>query len=378
MTIFVVQRLRRFVHGAPIAFMVFVLLSSLGAYSFVAGFDFGLDAFSGALSLSVEFAWLDSAWPRLLLSLLILFILFAFVLLVQPSSFLRRKQLAGCNGLSLEKGVFLVLLGAAVPCMFGLLALANPLIVGSGSAADLLSGVSDSSASASMFGASSAVSPLSSSAETFVTSPQGFSAQGLAPLVLYAAATCAFTALFEEMLFRGVVIPCVVAKTNQPMFAVWTGALLFAAAHVELAFPFAASASTALLQPSTWISLGQFVLKPIQAALFGFCMGSLYCATRSLRPSVVTHFFFDLLYFAPSLLATGAFPSTYTTGNLFDLVLLSVSVLFLAAAALRLPRSKTRQDGTERDASFGQTPSIVQEDESLENRRIAGKQNGTD
>lgn len=358
----VVQRLRSFVHGAPIAFMVFVLLSSLGAYSFVTGFDFDFDA----LFLSAEFAWLDSAWPRLLLSLLILLILFVVVLLVKPSSFLGGERFAGCDGLSLEKGVFLVLLGAAVPCMLGFLALASSLFAGSDSAAGLLLGVADFSARAPVFGVSSGVSPSSVASDASRAALQGFSTWGLAPLVFYAAATCAFTALFEEMLFRGVVIPCVVAKTNRAAFAVWTGALLFAAAHVELAFSFTASASAAFLQTSTWVSFGQFVLKPIQAALFGFCMGFLYCSTRSLKLPVATHFLFDLLYFAPSLLATGAFPSTYMSGNLFDLVLLLVSVLFLTAAALRLPRSKTQQNGTERDASFGQTFSIIQEDESSE------------
>lgn len=357
-----IQRLRSFVHGVPIAFMVFVLFSSLGAYSLVTGC--GPEAFP----FSIGFAWLGSAWSSLLLSLLILLVLFAFVLLVEPSSFLSEKGFAGCDGLSLKKEIFFVLLGAAVPCMFGFLAFASPWFVGSDSAAGLFSGVSNSSARAPVLGASSGVSPSPVASDAFYVASQGLSVQVLTPLVLYAVATCAFTALFEEMLFRGVVIPCVVAKTNRTTFAVWAGALLFAAAHLELSFPFTASASAALLQASTWISLGQFVLKPIQAALFGFCMGFLYCSTRSLSLPIAVHFLFDLLYFAPSLLAIGAFPSTYMSGNLFDLVLLSVSVFFLAAAALRLLLSKTRQDETGRDVSFGQSLSITQEDEPLENR----------
>lgn len=356
-----VQRLRSFAKRAPLALMLFALISSLVAYSFVVDFN------PSAFSLLTECAWFDPAWFSLLLALLLLLVLFVFAFLVKPSSFLNGEWLADRDGFSLKKGMFFILLGAVVPCMLGFLALASPLVVGSDSAVGLLSGASDSSARVPVFGSSSGESPSFVASDASHDALPGFPARVSASLLLYAVATCAFTALFEEMLFRAVVIPCMIAKTNQMAFAIEAGALLFAAAHVELAFPFAASASAALLQASTWISLGQFVLKPIQAALFGFCTGFLYCSTWSLKLPVFVHFLFDLLYFAPSLLATGAFPSTYTSGNLLDLVLLSVSVLFLASAALRLPRGKTRREEIERDAPSGQSLSITQK-ESLENR----------
>lgn len=361
-----VQRLRGFVKRAPLAFMVVVLLASLAAYSFVAGFG------SAAPSFSVGFARFDSAWLSLLSALLLLLVLFALVLLVKPSSFLNGGWFAGCEQLSLRKGVLFVLLGAAVPCAIGFLALASPLFAGSESAAGLLFGASGSPANSPTFGVPSDVRPASVSSDSVSAAPHLFSASASALLALYAAATCAFTALFEEMLFRGIVIPCVVAKTNQAAFAIRASALLFAAAHLELSFPPAAPAPDAFLHASSWVLAGQFVLKPVQAALFGFCMGSLYCSTRSLRLPIVVHFLFDLLYFAPSLLSTGAFPSTYTSGNLFDLVLLLVSVLFLGAAALLLREAKQGEGEAER---------LMMPQASVcarQTRQAAEKRNGTD
>lgn len=365
--------LRSLVSRAPLVFMLFALISLLAAHSFVVDFD--LDA----LPFSVEFAWFDPTWLTLLFALLLLLVLLALVLLVKPASFLKGEWFAGFTVSSVKKTVLLVLLGAAVPCIVGLLALASPLFVGSDSVVALSFGSPDSSsvspfgasgssASEPVFGAPSAASPSFAATGALFSEPHGFPIQISASLVLCAVATCAFTALFEEMLFRGVVIPCVIAETHQAAFAVRAGALLFAAAHVELAFPCAGPLPAALVQSSTWILLGQFVLKPIQAAFFGFCMGSLYCAARSVKLPVLVHFLFDLLYFAPSLLSAGAFPSTYMSGNLLDLVLLSASVFFLAAAALRLPRSKTRQDETGRAASSGRRFSIAHEEDPLENR----------
>lgn len=372
---FVVQRLRSLVKRAPLVFMVLVLLSSLAAYSFVVGFN------PGSSSYLAEFDRLDAAWFSVLLALLLLLVLSSLVFLVKPSSFLNGEWFAGCSGLSFKKMLLLVLLGAVVPCVFGLLALASPLSVDSDALTCPVFVGPNSPESTPAFGASSAASSFSAGFGTLSVGSQGFSTQVLPALALYAVATCAFTALFEEMLFRGVVIPCVIVKTNQPALVVLASSLLFAAAHMELALPIEQPSAAVFAQTSTWIAFGQFALKPIQAALFGFCMGSLYCSTRSLKLPVAVHFVFDMLYFAPSLLSTGAFPSTYTSGNLFDLVLLSVSVFFLAVAALRLPRGKTRQEEAGRGASSGHflfnrpTRQTAQESEVLASET---KRNGLD
>lgn len=362
----VVQCSRSFAKRAPLASMVVVLLASLAAYSFIAGFG------SAAPSFSVGFIRLDSAWLSLLFALLLLLVLFALVLLVKPFSFLNGEWFADCERLSLGKGVLFVLLGAVVPCAIGFLALASPLFAGLESAAGGLFGASGSPANPPMFGVSSDVSPASASSDAVSAALDSPSARVSALLGLYAVATCAFTALFEEMLFRGIVIPCVVAKTGQAAFAVRVSALLFAAAHLELSFLPAAPAPDALLHASSWVLAGQFVLKPVQAALFGFCMGSLYCSTRSLRLPIVVHFFFDLIYFAPSLLSAGAFPSTYMSGNLFDLVLLLVSVLFLGVAALLLREAK--QGEGEADRPVVPQTSVC----ARQTRQAAEKRNGTD
>lgn len=172
-----------------------------------------------------------------------------------------------------------------------------------------------------------------------------------ARLLLVGALLCAATGLFEEALFRGIAVTCLyrhlrasaaeaapaeptcrfrlrgfVAGESSPIVsASLIGSLLFALMHVVgtpalSADGFAASAVAAI----------QVILKMIQAGMFGFCMAALMVKTRSIWLPVLAHALFDMLYFAPVLAAWGALPATHVTGNCGDLVVLVLSIAFLA------------------------------------------------
>lgn len=102
--------------------------------------------------------------------------------------------------------------------------------------------------------------------------------------------------------------------------AVLASALLFALLHVGI--PDAASSQLVLVQSA---------LKFAQALLFGTIMGVLYVQTRRLWPCALLHAGFDAFYLAPHVLLTGALPTTYASGALGDTVLLTVTVILLAA-----------------------------------------------
>lgn len=77
--------------------------------------------------------------------------------------------------------------------------------------------------------------------------------------------------------------------------------------------------------------LVQSALKFAQALLFGTIMGVLYVQTRRLWPCALLHAGFDAFYLAPHVLLTGALPTTYASGTPGDTVLLTVTVILLAA-----------------------------------------------
>lgn len=77
--------------------------------------------------------------------------------------------------------------------------------------------------------------------------------------------------------------------------------------------------------------LVQSALKFAQALLFGTIMGVLYAQTRRLWPCALLHAGFDAFYLAPHVLLTGALPTTYASGTPGDTVLLTVTVILLAA-----------------------------------------------
>ncbi len=138
----------------------------------------------------------------------------------------------------------------------------------------------------------------------------------------------------EEVLFRGIILGVVliaVRRLNERCAigaAIAVSTFAFAAAHVITSLPDFASPLDA--PTSIWMSAGfALLLKSIQAGLFGFVMAVLTIVNRSLGMPVLIHTAFDLIYFAPGYLATGAFPATYATGDVWSLAALTASSLLL-------------------------------------------------
>ncbi len=163
------------------------------------------------------------------------------------------------------------------------------------------------------------------------------------------ALICAATGVFEEALFRGLLVTCLYnqliilngdiveenadgsRKTIPPMaFAALMGSVLFALLHVVGSPPIAVEGELA-----GFIVVTQIALKLLQAGMFGFCMTALMVRTGSVWLPVIAHTAFDLLYFAPALIAKGALPATRVTGNCGDLVVLALSTAVLVPLCLK-------------------------------------------
>ncbi|MEY8460764.1 CPBP family glutamic-type intramembrane protease [Eggerthellaceae bacterium 24-137] len=152
------------------------------------------------------------------------------------------------------------------------------------------------------------------------------------------AGTAALTALVEELVFRGVLLQALLRALPRTR-ALLASALLFALPH---ALPIGlGSTEAAPDMPVATLSLG---LKLAQAFAFGIIMASVAAPHDHVRASglaiaVVLHSLYDALYFAPAVLATGAFPATYITAQPGELAALAASTLLLAPAAVKALRS---------------------------------------
>ena len=107
--------------------------------------------------------------------------------------------------------------------------------------------------------------------------------------------------------------------------AILVSALLFALLHVGV--PDVSADQLVLMQS---------VLKFVQALLFGLILGVLYAQTRRLWPCALIHAGFDVLYLAPHVLLADTMPATYASGTVSDTVLLAVTTVLLAVAAIAL------------------------------------------
>lgn len=165
------------------------------------------------------------------------------------------------------------------------------------------------------------------------------SAAALAPALLeqrlaLLAGTAALTALVEELVFRGVLLQALLRVLPRPR-ALLASALLFALPH---ALPIGLGSAEATPDvAAVALSLG---LKLAQAFAFGIIMASVAAPRGHVRASglaiaVVLHSLYDAVYFAPTVLATGAFPATYITTQPGELAALAASTLLLAPAAVK-------------------------------------------
>lgn len=115
----------------------------------------------------------------------------------------------------------------------------------------------------------------------------GATVEGVAALV----AMCLFTGVFEEALFRVLLIGALEESgpsfARGPWFAAAVSALLFALLHMEP---------------------GLLALRFVQVAAFGFLMAELFLITRSFWVVVLAHGLFDVLLFAPTFVSQGVLP----------------------------------------------------------------------
>ncbi len=177
---------------------------------------------------------------------------------------------------------------------------------------------------------------------------------------LLLVACCFSTAVFEEGFFRGIVVPCAARRTqmeiqalqqgnvglvaretysqmtpeerreasNVPYSAAVFSGLLFGVVHIMSGMPNFAGADMFAVALMVAEGLG----KAVQAGMFGYVMAALMLRSGSVFGPMVTHFLFDMLYFAPVVLATGALPAAYMTGAPSDVLLLAITIAALVPA----------------------------------------------
>ncbi len=165
-------------------------------------------------------------------------------------------------------------------------------------------------------------------------------ASGMLPSGLHAgaigfAAFCISTGIAEEAVFCGVIYKLLAKagatnRMHSPLRAAALTATLFGLAHLSFALGPAIAA-----------------LKVLQAALFSFCMLSLYRLAKNLWVPMLAHAAFDAWYFLAPWRATGALPA-YPAAVSPDanMALLAGTTLFFAIVALIMYGFVFRRKGT--------------------------------
>ncbi len=169
---------------------------------------------------------------------------------------------------------------------------------------------------------------------------------------ILAVLLCVVTGIYEEGLFRGLLIPCVTVRAEKDnvgvppqFFAAVFSALIFGLVHLSGVVDAATGAQDFL---ALIIVIAQAVFKVIQAGLFGFCLATMFVRTQSVWLPMITHMIFDFLYLGPAMLMTGELTPTYFTGNWLDLAILVLTVILLlppSARSLQWLRQNTNENG---------------------------------
>lgn len=153
----------------------------------------------------------------------------------------------------------------------------------------------------------------------------------LLPNIALVLALCLVTGVFEEGLFRVLLMNALVQHgpfVKHPWLgAALTSSVLFALLHVPLA---------ALSDFNTMASL-QAVLKLAQTATFGMIMADFYRVHRSLWQNAIIHAGFNFFYLGPVYLGLVA-PTTYLPGASDDFAVLVLTFILLIPPALMLWR----------------------------------------
>ena len=188
------------------------------------------------------------------------------------------------------------------------------------------------------------------SALTLAAAPQVFPLLGFRGVSLFLS-SCLATALFEEVLFRGVMVngffgafrALAPASSQSGLSSVSDSRFPacdrdFARAGVLAAVVFGVLHVSAAVDFSSLnlIGLAQFFVKPVQAMIFGCLMTCVFAKTHGLLVPIALHFLYDAIAHSPAFLATGALPASYVTGSFFDLVGMIVGALLLVLPSLLL------------------------------------------
>lgn len=144
---------------------------------------------------------------------------------------------------------------------------------------------------------------------------------------LFTLGLCAFTALFEEAVFRVIALDALCIRLS-PLPAALVAAFFFGVMHLSLA---QANAQGVLI---VW---AETMLKALEGGIFGFFMALLYFKTRNIWLLSSVHAIYDAAYFGLLLVGTRMLP-TYVTGNVFDLALLAGSSVALMVPVMGLYR----------------------------------------
>lgn len=160
---------------------------------------------------------------------------------------------------------------------------------------------------------------------------------------------CLFTGVYEEALFRPLLIGALMQSgprvARRPWVAAAVSALLFGLMHVAPALPGGSFGCAVPLEAA--LPVARFV----QTAAFGFLMAELFMATGSFWLVAIAHGLFDLLLFGPTFLA-GGFVPTYaapTLGIVAVVVASALVLIVLCAVVLPMLKGANYQQQCQRD-----------------------------
>lgn len=147
--------------------------------------------------------------------------------------------------------------------------------------------------------------------------------------VIVLAVLCLGVGMFEEGMFRGLILNGLLARMGSSkrgvVWALVLSSLLFGLSHV---FP--------ITEEITAMTIVQSVLKTLQAGIIGFVLGVIALRTRSLWPSIAIHALTDYLLMFPSMGLMGEpltteYVATGEDGVATAVMYVVVSVLYLPA-----------------------------------------------
>lgn len=152
---------------------------------------------------------------------------------------------------------------------------------------------------------------------------------------------CFLTGISEEGLFRGVMFSAMSNSFGRAKNSAFKAALISAAIFGILHV----SQDLAVQVKSSPIILMQVILKPVQAAMFGFIMAGLYQKSQNFWCISALHGLYNVLTMTPGVLFTGVVPLGHLTGSIADFavlvasLVLYVTLVVIAAKWLRDNRS---------------------------------------